>query len=649
MVIPTNADGSATLGFALVQMENMAAAAAARAALNNFALDARHTLSALAFSEVASAAQLPDKFEPPFAKEYDPAHDRYDWLYDERQRDCFALRYVDNDAVQQTELFAVDTSGELEMLADHADLVEQGRSWCLNHIKWSPRGTYLTTFHEQGVLIWAGDGMREVGRFKHSFEPDFLAQADALWSPCERYMAVWSGHAGNSKPERALVVYDVASGVELRAYKQVNLESDSCPYSWSPDGAYLARLGVEAHTKQTMLQVYETPSMKLTLKKLAPGVQNAVFCPKRHNVLAYLSPDTANAPATVTLLDVTTGTVVRTKQLFNVEDIQMTWHPDGTYLSVHAGVLTKAQARKKKKDLAAAEKSDELILARHVAKTNSTSVEIFRMSERGVPVEQLVIEEPVQCLTWEPTGHRFAVLHGNGPLRFSLSVYTTRSKGTAGAQWAIEKLLQVDSLQADWMSFSPAGGVLLLMGRDKAGGTLEWYDVDSQTTFARAEHMQATHAEWDPSGRLVSTMKTQPFDNPELRHTVENGVKLWTLHGRNVFSEGVNCLFQMLWRPRPQLLDDDEARKVRFNLGKFVAKYEAADKVRAAIKRLVQGAARLRERREWYADMADRLMQVEDWDQRRAAEGLFYLGAGDAVETVDVVNVEEVTVEEFAA
>ena len=50
--------------------------------------------------------------------------------------------------------------------------------WTETYVKWSPHGTYLTTFHNQGVALWGASEFVRCGRFTHTqvqlvdFSPD---------------------------------------------------------------------------------------------------------------------------------------------------------------------------------------------------------------------------------------------------------------------------------------------------------------------------------------------------------------------------------------------------------------------------------------------------------------------------------------------
>lgn len=55
-----------------------------------------------------------------------------------------------------------------------------------------------------------------------------------------------------------------------------------------------------------------------------------------------------------------------------------------------------------------------------------SAFEFFRVRDKDVPIEVMELpfkSEKVMCFSWEPTGHRFAILHGDGP-KYSISFYS---------------------------------------------------------------------------------------------------------------------------------------------------------------------------------------------------------------------------------
>lgn len=120
---------------------------------------------------------------------------------------------------------------------------------------------------------------------------------------------------------------------------------------------------------------------------------------------------------------------------------------------------------------------------------------------------------------WEPHGHRFAIIHGDGP-KPDVSIFSMKAttppplvagKGDAAAaataaatSSGVQKVVKLTTLkarQANSLHWSPAGRFLLIAGLKGFNGQLEFFNVDDLETTATAEHFTCTDIEWDPTGR----------------------------------------------------------------------------------------------------------------------------------------------------
>ena len=60
------------------------------------------------------------------------------------------------------------------------------QNWTETYLQWSPRGTYLTTIHKQGVALWGGESWERIVRFVHN------SVRLIEFSPCESYLITLS-------------------------------------------------------------------------------------------------------------------------------------------------------------------------------------------------------------------------------------------------------------------------------------------------------------------------------------------------------------------------------------------------------------------------------------------------------------------------
>ncbi|CAF1610975.1 unnamed protein product, partial [Didymodactylos carnosus] len=86
-------------------------------------------------------------------------------------------------------------------------ILEDRSKWTETHFVWSPRGTYLASFHEQGIAFWAGKDFRQVQRFAHRG----VNYID--FSPCERYLVTVSPA---QRTDESVIIWDIITGQKLR-------------------------------------------------------------------------------------------------------------------------------------------------------------------------------------------------------------------------------------------------------------------------------------------------------------------------------------------------------------------------------------------------------------------------------------------------
>jgi translation initiation factor 3 subunit B len=153
------------------------------------------------------------------------------------------------------------------------------------------------------------------------------------------------GDEGNN-----IAIWDIRTGHLLRTFPSILPEGEGArkqmawpALKWSADDKYTARL-----TPGQQISVYELPGMGLQGKKSLKieGVVDFEWCPHgekdredgrvpskkpSENMLAYWTPEVANQPARVTLLNFPTRDILRQKNLFNVSEVGL----QGWYSLIH--------------------------------------------------------------------------------------------------------------------------------------------------------------------------------------------------------------------------------------------------------------------------------------------------------------------------
>uniref|UniRef100_V5IC96 Putative translation initiation factor 3 subunit b eif-3b n=1 Tax=Ixodes ricinus TaxID=34613 RepID=V5IC96_IXORI len=129
-------------------------------------------------------------------------------------------------------------------------VVKDRERWTDNLVMWSPLGTYLATFHQQGIALWGGPQYNQIMRFTH-FGVKFID-----FSPCENYLVTLSppspdtfhqpqrgGAGGPGGPEEAqvVIIWDIRTGMKRRSFT-ADPEMHTWPmFKWSSDDRFFAR------------------------------------------------------------------------------------------------------------------------------------------------------------------------------------------------------------------------------------------------------------------------------------------------------------------------------------------------------------------------------------------------------------------------
>jgi translation initiation factor 3 subunit B len=331
------------------------------------------------------------------------------------------------------------------------------------------------------------------------------------------------------------------------------------------------------------------------------------------------APEHLNAPAHVDLVEIPSRKQLRQKNLFNVSKCIMVWQNEGDYLAVKVTRHSKTK------------------------KTFFNNIEIFRLNELGVPVEMLEIKDAVMALQWESRGSRFAMIHAENPssTKVSVSFYDMKKlqetilpvktkKGNQKTEYtSVSELNKVDTLegkQCNCLFWSPAGRTIILASLgDSASGTLEFYDVESKTMVVK-EHYRANQVVWDPSGRTVATLASQPIGGGHFKFAMDNGYILWSFQGKQLYQQSYETFYQLQWRPRATLLSKQEIAKVQKNLKKYEKEFDAQDKKRQRALYLEETKGKRAER----TNYRERLARLREIRRRQKPEHMALLNGFDS-------------------
>jgi len=534
---PVTEEGK-TKGYIFLEFSNRSNAEEACRQRNNYKLDKMHTFTCSLFTDFEKYADIPEEFVAPVAQPYKDLGNMHYYLLDEN---CFDQYSIIFDGGTTTAIY-------LNSVPEAHEVAKRER-WTETYVRWSPRGTYLATFHGKGIALWGGEDFRQVQKFSHP-GVQFID-----FSPCEKYIVTFSPHVDQRNEEpQSIIIWDARTGIKRRAF---NAERPPVwpVFKWSNDDKYFARIGEDC------LSVYETPSFGLLDKKSIKitGIKDFSWSPT-DNIIAYWIAEDQDIPAKTALLAIPSREEIRTKNLFNVADCKMHWQKCGDYLCVK--VARYAKVKREKNDV----KYSGIYY----------NFEIFHMREKGVPVDSLEIKESqssgpsvnIQAFAWEPVNNKFGIIVGEPP---SVSiVFYQVNKGLPPSE-----LKRFEKRPANNLFWSPQGQFVVLAGLRNMSGALEFIDTSDFTIMNSTEHFMATDIEWDPTGRYVASCVSW------WGHKVDNAYWIWSFQGKCMKRHSVDKFCQLLWRPRPpSLLQSSDMKQIKKDMKKYSANFELQDKMR---------------------------------------------------------------------
>lgn len=549
--MPVNPETSMTDGFVIITYQTAEEAAEAREKYHGLELDKKHTFKVFPVDDfdkiVDYCAPEPSRDSVEVSKT--DVGDLRDWLCDDSAREQFVIRYD----VGENEIFwhnPVTNSPDLEYGGEREK--KGGKVWCDNKVQWSPRGSYLATFHRPGIALWGGNSFTKRARFQHEDVQHIE------FSPNEEFLLTWNGKHAAERDAEAVRIWRIFTNEKVASFPTPSFAPKGGEFPhflWSPDGRFLARCtdtSIYVYDSHENFQLCKDPATeKRSPIKFPDGLQGFDWSPK-DSILSAWVPEKNNIPARLQLIRMPGRIELAAKNLFSVREATMHWHPEGKYLCVNAMRMSRS------------------------GKTGNTHLEIFRVLEKNVPVETYEIKETVKSFHWETNGNRFCILttddvgHGLKATFFALSErecekvasYELQGTSVTHVQWA-------PAGQYFVMAAIPGGD--MIFGQLDANNKLDILHKD--------EHFLLTEVIWDPSSRFVISAVTQAM-NTGIRYQTEAGYKTWSFQGRLLYQFNKEKLFQIFWRPHPpSLVSEKQQLDIKANLKSYSKKYDALDEV----------------------------------------------------------------------
>jgi translation initiation factor 3 subunit B len=505
-------------GFAFVEYGSPEQAVAATKHLHGTALDKKHTIAVNKITDIeryGREGRIDDDYTPPVIPPFEEKDHLRAWLGDLNARDQFLLFRGDNVGIYWNEK------------KDTPETVVDRKHWTQLFAQWSPQGTYVASMHQQGVQLWGGPKFEKQRQFAHPFVS--LIE----FSPGEKYLTTWSnqpivveegkGSLSIEEDGKNIIIWDIVTGKVLRSFVSHDLPAppaaEGMPppkpkvqwpaFKWSADEKYVARM-----KPQESISIYELPRMNLLDKTSVKIEAIADFewspaTPQREGVktyeqlLCFWTPEILSNPAKVGLMSVPSKEIVRTRQMFNVTDAKLHWQSSGAYVCVKVDRHSKSK------------------------KSMATNLEIFRIKEKGVPVEVVdSLKDTVINFAWEPKGDRFVLITAGEAVPGSNVVPKTavsffcpeKVKGQGVGNFKL--IRTIDKKNSNGIYWSPKGRfVVVATVSVQQFSDLDFWDLDyegdkpeSEANLSAnlmlmntADHYGVTDVEWDPTGRYVAT------------------------------------------------------------------------------------------------------------------------------------------------
>lgn len=653
MEFPLDDDTKKTKGFIFVECSSAADANKIIKVFHGKRLDLKHRLFLYSMQDVERIGSVEESpsFEEPKMPALVSSSELKSWLLDERNRDQYVLQKE-----TWTSIFWNGTTGDDEIA------VEPRNNWSTNYVRFSPKGTYLFSYHPQGVTCWGGPNFDKLRRFYH---PDAKT---SIVSPNDKYLVTLSQTPIKEEPRipesqftkknvgHYLCVWDIETELLVTTFDIIKSEYLVWPFvRFSYDDNYCARMVGDT------LVVYDcekgfTPIDSKNLR--VPGIRDFSFAPagvqlqtakpgdKPLVVLAYWTPETNNAACAGNLVDVRSGKLLKAVNLVQVSNVTIHWQNNAEFVCFNAERHSKT------------------------GKTLFSNLEICKLNGKDVVVEKIDLKDRVFAVDFEPNGCRFVTIGvsedaddniaiPSNVVRFfapekkeTLKVEVPKGKNQV-RKWTMFK--EIRDMFSNTISWSPAGRfvvVAALVRPDQRKGELEFFDFDfaseknmndtpevaaSLRSLVKQTYGGVTDLTWDPSGRYLAAWSSS------IKHKIDNGYKIYNVAGELLKEAQVNDLRNFAWRPRPaSRLTNADRKRIRKNLRDWSAQFEEQDAMENDTALRDQILRQRRLMKEW----AEYRAEVEQRIKNHGLKTFNTLPVSENAEFVEVEEIQEELIEE---
>jgi len=336
-------------------------------AFQDYQLDSKHILSCHVLKDLMAMDNLDDNYVQPQLV-YHERKDLTMWMSDHLLRDQFVIL---NGHQKNKNIRILWNNNK-----NNPELHYQREKWSDYGIKWSPKGSYLVTFHNQGIALWGTNEWIKLVRF---LCPNVI---DMEFSPNEKYIITYS----NTETEN-IQLWDVMSGRKLMSINRN--ESTASKIKWSFDSQFIAQ------KELNKILLYQ-PLGELTSEININNLRSFSFSPTKNYLIYWINSDNEN-PARISVINYQTKEVIVTKTLFNIMDCQFYWQNEGKY------VIVKVDKHGK-----------------NIKHISSTTIEILHINKKNIPVDIVETHTHVLTIDIEPYGDRFIINTNNSSIMYKI-------------------------------------------------------------------------------------------------------------------------------------------------------------------------------------------------------------------------------------
>lgn len=550
IVMPTD-ENNRTKGICFVIFNDSFQANEAVKILNKLKLDAKHVLTTCKIDDIENILNRDEKVMPINVVGFTRENIRW-WIKDEKCREQFIVRYDNHFEVHW-----------FDPLEKEPELIYTtvSKNTSFTSVQWSVQGSYLVSFHNPGIALWGGENFDKLIRLQHK------SIKEISFSPNENYVLTWDGTPHFLKNEKALCVWRVITGKLLRSFITPEFtpkEKIFPQFLWSPDDKYIACLG-----KQREVYIYELPSMLVIEneeQKRTPlkyvDVNEFDWSPV-DNIISLWIPGSTDAPGKLVLVEIPSRRELVSRKLYDVSVATIHWQSKGDYLCLKT-TISKKVGKKAKKEW--------------------TQLEIFRMREKNIPVDNIRIEGvKAKQFHWEESkSHRFAlIVRDDTTNKQQIRFYKILNTGTIrDVKWVTT--FDINN-QMNFMRWSPQGTQFILASLGSEG-ILYFCSLtanDEVEVIHKDEHQLVNQINWSDCGRFLATSVASNPSVTSINFREENndaGFHIWTFQGKCLLRTKKSSFCQLVFRPHPKsLFSDEEKINIRKNLKDYSKNFDIID------------------------------------------------------------------------